>query len=151
SVGLTLEQGRRRWRNLRRWQQSGEARLWVADHLGQWNHDDWLNLLRSLERSRYWPMDPWAVGDVLEEVRGEWRNLHRWRNSGEARGWVEARQGRWEHADWLALLDDLQQSEFWPLDMASAEQVLRTMTAEYCNLSRWQRSGQPWLWVEARQ
>lgn len=43
-------------------------------------------------------------------------NLRRWRESGQLRAWVEARQGRWDHATWLALLDELKQSSFWPMD-----------------------------------
>jgi hypothetical protein len=42
-------------------------------------------------------------------------NLRRWRESGQARAWVEAHQGRWNHNDWLALLDELKRSPFWPM------------------------------------
>jgi hypothetical protein len=42
-------------------------------------------------------------------------NLRRWRESGQARAWVQARAGRWTHADWLALLDELKRSPFWPM------------------------------------
>ncbi|HEY7154002.1 MAG TPA: hypothetical protein VH575_08615 [Gemmataceae bacterium] len=42
-------------------------------------------------------------------------NLRRWRESGQARAWVETHQGRWDHNDWLALLDELKRSSFWPM------------------------------------
>jgi hypothetical protein len=43
-------------------------------------------------------------------------NLKRWRESGKARAWVEARNGHWNHDDWVALLDSLKASEFWPMN-----------------------------------
>jgi hypothetical protein len=35
----------------------------------RWNHDECLALLQTLEKSEYWPMDPKAVGQVLEELK----------------------------------------------------------------------------------
>ena len=58
--------------NLRRWRESGQARAWVEARGGRWEHADWLTLLEDLKRSPYWPMQPDAVGLVLEEVRREW-------------------------------------------------------------------------------
>jgi hypothetical protein len=46
----------------------------------------------------------------------ELENLRRWRESGQARAWVEAHQGSWNHADWLALLEELKRSPFWPMN-----------------------------------
>ena len=60
--------------NLRRWRESGEARAWVEARQGKWNHQDWLALLESLRRSRFWPMNPDAVGLALEEIRRERSN-----------------------------------------------------------------------------
>jgi hypothetical protein len=57
--------------NLRRWRESGQARAWVEAHHGRWGHEEWLALLSSLERSPYWPMQPEAVGIVLEEEKRE--------------------------------------------------------------------------------
>src|SRR3954449_7609706 len=102
--------------NLRRWQQSGAPRLWVESRGGKWGHADWLSLLAELRASPHWPLDPDAVGRTLEEARRRWENLRRWEQSGEARRWVEWRQGRWGHEDWLALLGVLEHSGFWPLD-----------------------------------
>jgi hypothetical protein len=48
-------------------------------------------------------------------VPPEAENLRRWRESGQVRTWVEARQGRWDHDDWLALLEELKRSPFWPM------------------------------------
>jgi hypothetical protein len=56
-------------KNLERWKGSGEPKRWVQKHNLAWNHDDWLSLLDSLEKSEYWPMNPDEVGAVLEEVK----------------------------------------------------------------------------------
>jgi hypothetical protein len=48
-------------------------------------------------------------------VPPETQNLRRWRESGQARAWVEARQGRWDHQDWIGLLETLRCSPFWPM------------------------------------
>lgn len=58
--------------NLRRWRESGQARLWVERHQGCWNHEDWLGLLEELKHSSYWPMQGDSVGLVLEEIKREW-------------------------------------------------------------------------------
>jgi hypothetical protein len=58
--------------NLRRWRESGRPRAWVEAHKGRWDHDDWLALLEELKRSRYWPLQPDAVGMVLEDAKREW-------------------------------------------------------------------------------
>jgi hypothetical protein len=42
-------------------------------------------------------------------------NLRRWRESGQPRAWVEARRGQWGHAEWLALLEELKRSAYWPM------------------------------------
>lgn len=55
--------------NLRRWRESGHPRSWVEAHKGQWNHQDWLGLLETLQHSPYWPMLPDEVGRVLEDVK----------------------------------------------------------------------------------
>jgi hypothetical protein len=63
--------------NLRRWRESGEARAWVEARQGRWDHKDWLVLLESLRRSRFWPLDPDAVGLALEEVKRDWDRARR--------------------------------------------------------------------------
>ncbi len=151
AVGSALEEARRRRQNLHRWERSGQPRRWVAARAGRWGHDDWLALLEGLRRSEFWPLDADAVGAVLAEIQAEWRNLFRWEQSAEVRQWIEARAGRWDRADWLALLEGLRRSEFWPLDAEAAEAVLERLTAEWWNLRSWRESGQPWLWVEARR
>src|SRR5206468_5576428 len=80
-VARLLECLRREWWNLRRWRDSGLAGRWVAAHQGAWNHHDWLALLTSLELAGYWPIDPAALGQLLEEVRREWLNLRRWHDT----------------------------------------------------------------------
>jgi hypothetical protein len=58
--------------NLRRWRESGQPRAWVEARQGRWDHDAWLALLDDLQRSSFWPMNPDAVGLMLEETRQEW-------------------------------------------------------------------------------
>ena len=151
AIGLALEEAARRWRNLRRWERSGRAREWVAVRRGAWGHDDWLDLLRDLARSPYWPLDPDAVGEVLEELKADWANLRRWEESGAARQWVDAREGRWGPEEWPALREALEQSGLWPVDPEAAEEVVRRLAAEWDNLRRWLGSGAAREWVEARE
>src|SRR5260370_42567964 len=56
----------------------------------------------------------------------EAENLQRWRESGQARAWVEAHGGRWNHADWLALLEELRRSPFWPMQADAIGLVLES-------------------------
>jgi hypothetical protein len=151
AVGLALEQARTRWRNLRRWELSGQAREWVQARGGEWGHEDWLALLRDLDRSPFAPLDPAAVGEVLEEIKGEWINLRRWEESGTARSWLAGRGGLWVREDWPALRDALEQAGFWPLDVKGAEAVLKALAAEGENLRRWLESGEARAWVAARE
>jgi hypothetical protein len=58
--------------NLKRWDASGQPKRWVVDHQGSWNHDDWLLLVQSLERSEFWPMDLDAVGGLLDLLKKQW-------------------------------------------------------------------------------
>jgi hypothetical protein len=55
--------------NLRRWIASGQPRRWVESRLGHWDHADWLVLLGNLRHTEFWPMDPEAIGAVLEQLR----------------------------------------------------------------------------------
>ncbi|MBI4606141.1 MAG: hypothetical protein HY721_29595 [Planctomycetes bacterium] len=57
--------------NLERWKASGHPQRWVEAHDYHWNHADWLALLRDLERSDFWPMDPAEVGAVLEALKAQ--------------------------------------------------------------------------------
>lgn len=57
-------------------------------------------------------------------------NLQRWNASGGPRRWVEARQGRWDHHDWLALLADLRRSPFWPMHDADIGHALEQARAD---------------------
>src|SRR5882724_6090028 len=137
--------------NLRRWQESGQPLRWIERHAGAWDHTAWLDLLAALQQSEYWPLDPDAVGALLEELRSPWRNLQRWRQSGLPQRWVESLQGCWNHADWLALVDDLRQSEYWPLEPTAVSEMLEELKQTYHNFLRWQLSGHAQRWVELRQ
>jgi hypothetical protein len=67
---------------------------------------------------------PAARRDGRPAAASEADNLQRWRQSGQARAWVEARRGRWNHADWLALLEELRRSAFWPMQPDAVGLVL---------------------------
>jgi hypothetical protein len=149
-VRAVLEALRRAW-NLHRWQESGQPRQWVEAHNGRWNHDDWLALLVQLESSEFWPMEAAAVGSLIEELGRQWRNLQAWKHSGLPQQWVDARQALWNHDDWLSLVATLRQSEFWPLDLGAAGQVLDELKLAHGSLVRWQLSGHPRHWVNERR
>ncbi len=151
AVGRALEDAAARRRNLRRWERSGAARAWVAARHGRWDHADWLALLDELSCSPSWPLDPDAVGEVLEEIKQDWTNLLRWEESGAARRWVAEREGRWSAADWPALAEELRGLGCWPVDREAAEEVVGRLGSEWENLRRWQASGLPRRWVERRQ
>jgi hypothetical protein len=110
--------------NLLRWQESGHGRRWVEARQGQWTHEDWLYLLRGLQGSVFWPLDANAIGALLERYRTEWHNLRLWEESGQPRRWVEAHGGKWDHDDWLGLVEALRRSAFWPLDLNAAGALL---------------------------
>ncbi len=61
----------------------------------------------------------------------EAENLRRWRESGQTRSWVEAHQGQWGHQDWLALLDELKQSAFWPMEPQAVGLALEDAKREW--------------------
>jgi hypothetical protein len=149
SVTAVVEEARTRYWNLWLWGQSGQARRWVEEHQGRWDHDDWLGLQETLRLAGYWPMEPDALADLLRDLKREWWNLHRWRHSGLARRWVEARQGRWGADEWLLLLAELQSSAWWPIDPDAVRQALTEARTQWWNLRRWQQSGGPRRWLEA--
>jgi hypothetical protein len=148
-VARVLEGFKQEWWNLHRWRTSGLARRWVEAREGRWDHDDWLALLASLRAGGFWPVDPAALGRLLEDVRGEWQNLRRWAQSGGPRRWAEAHPGGWGRDELAALLDELSRSEFWPLDAAAVAGLLGEVRAGSENLRRWRASDQPRYWVEA--
>src|SRR5437660_1383632 len=78
-------------------------------------------------------------------------NLRRWRESGQPRRWVEEREGRWGHAEWLDLLEALRWSHFWPVNTDAVGRVLEDTKRRYWNLRRWREAGHPRRWVEERQ
>jgi len=57
--------------NIKRWKLSGEPQAWVSKHPQGWNHNEWLELLLSLRKSQFWPMDEAAIGQHLEMLRDE--------------------------------------------------------------------------------
>jgi hypothetical protein len=78
AVGAILERARRQYEDVRRWEQSGAARLWVAMRGGEWNHDDFLGLLSLLERTEQVQVSQTALSELLERLKAEYWNLRRW-------------------------------------------------------------------------
>jgi hypothetical protein len=62
-------------------------------------------------------------------VRSPEENLRRWRESA-APAWVEARQGEWDHQQWTDLLESLQRSEFWPMNVEDVGLTLEQLKVE---------------------
>ncbi len=67
---------------------------------------------------------------AVEPLSREAENLRRWRASGQARAWVAAHHGQWNHDDWLALLEELKRSPFWPMHPDAVGQVLEEIRRE---------------------
>lgn len=57
--------------NLERWQSSGHPGEWVSAHLKGWNHQDLLDLLASLRKTSFWPMEESAIDQYLESLRAK--------------------------------------------------------------------------------
>jgi ankyrin repeat protein len=57
--------------NLEGWKSSGEPETWVQAHPQGWGHKDWLDLLATLCKSQYWPMDEVAIGKHLVMLRSK--------------------------------------------------------------------------------
>jgi hypothetical protein len=163
-VGRLIEEEARRLNlksdNLKRWKTSGLPEQWVKDLNGEWDHEDWTDLLGELAESEFWPMTPESVGQVLEEIKGsiefspapafeegaqtgtgvedvaalQAENLRRWLDSGQARAWVDGHKRDWNHDDWTGLLGSLAESEFWPMEPEeigrALEEMRRSCTAD---------------------
>ncbi|HEY6273756.1 MAG TPA: ankyrin repeat domain-containing protein [Terriglobales bacterium] len=155
--------------NLSHWESSGEAEAWVLAHIKGWNHQNWLDLLALLRKSRYWPMDEAAVGEHLEILRAKLMakevkevsttNLHCWESSGEPEAWVLAHIKGWNHQNWLDLLASLHRSPYWPMEEAAIGEHVEMLRPKVLareveesstkNLNRWNSSGEPEAWVRA--
>ena len=131
AVGKELAALRQMYANVVRWRSSGQPQSWVQARHGHWDHDDWEELLESLKSSAFWPMDPDAVGWTLEEVKREWANLCRWQSSGQPHLWVASHNGLWTSDDWQLLVETLQRSDYWPIDLVGvANTVARIQAAQ---------------------
>jgi hypothetical protein len=69
-------------------------------------------------------LGPTGHRDSEKAVPSAADNLKRWRESGHARAWVEKRHGWWNHNDWLALVEELRCSPFWPMETDAVGLVL---------------------------
>lgn len=58
-------------------------------------------------------------------------NLKRWMESETPEQWVDAHNGRWAYSDWLALLDQLRQGEYWPMSEEDIGAHLQSLAADY--------------------
>jgi hypothetical protein len=72
-----------------------------------------------------------AAPPEKQKPSSEAENLRRWRESGQPRAWVEARRGQWGHADWLALLEELKRSAYWPMPPDAIGQALEEAKREW--------------------
>jgi hypothetical protein len=146
---LTSELGPSIPEPLRHWVDGGAPYRWVEAQRGRWNHSDWVDLLNSLYRARLGPVPEEALGRILEAARCRWDNLQRWEQAGEAYRWVEAHQGQWTHADWLALPIEITASGHGPMELEALGRLLERTRTEWQNLCRWRDQGHAQRWVEA--
>src|SRR5207248_888306 len=110
--------------------ESGQPRRWVEPRQGSWDHADWLSLLATLRGSEYWPMHPGALSVALDQVKRGYGMLRRGGESAHPPAGSDSCQGRWNQADWLALLETLRESEFWPMDPDALSGVLDQVKRE---------------------
>jgi ribosomal protein S27E len=83
-------------------------------------------------------------------------HVNRWKESGGHHEWVEARCGEWGAYSVDILLEDLKDSEFWPMTTEQISQSLQEATdhylktqAEQMNVRRWSQSDDPFRWMLA--
>ena len=96
------------------------------------------------EDAARWTIDSWGLALSLTTtvrpsptpVHSAEENLLRWQQSGEPQRWVAERQGNWNHSDWLALLNTLRTSPFWPMELAKIGMVLETSKQAYLTANR---------------
>lgn len=58
-------------------------------------------------------------------------NLKRWMKSGEPGKWVETKGGQWTYTEWMALLDQLKASAYWPMNSDDAGAHLDSLARQY--------------------
>jgi hypothetical protein len=67
---------------------------------------------------------------LLPSESTEQANLRRWRASGEPRRWVQSQNGQWNHELWLALLEQLRGSAYWPMEHDAIGALLEELKQE---------------------
>ena len=85
--------------------------------LGEWSGRA---ILKAYGRPPIAPVEAVSTSpsEIATRQEPKHRNLQRWRTSDGPRSWVKAQNGKWNHEDWLKLLDSLKGSEFWPMEPA---------------------------------
>jgi hypothetical protein len=58
-------------------------------------------------------------------------NIEKWVESGHAERWVDAHSGQWNHAKWLALLDELKTGPYWPMAPDDVGAHIESVGREY--------------------
>ena len=119
-----LEEARAEWLNLQRWQASGQPQAWIAAHGGTWGDAELRTLVDALWQTEFWPLDVRAVQSLLEELDRAQARLHRWDETDHAADWMAAHRDGWDHAEWLGLLEELRDSEYWPLPLDNLAALL---------------------------
>lgn len=59
------------------------------------------------------------------------QNLLRWERSESPRKWVNDHNGLWTHSDWLALLESLKRTDFWPMEPDTIGRALEAHKRAY--------------------
>lgn len=63
--------------------------------------------------------------------QAKFENLKRWIKSEDAENWVADHSGRWEHAEWEALLEQLKNSPYWPMSENDVGLYLEALARKY--------------------
>lgn len=150
SVGRVLERKKVEYSNLRHWRESGEAWRWVAARGGQWARHEWLTLLAGLQ---CWlgPIDADALDETLQRTRKVYQEWRRWTDTGAPSRFVEQRGGEWGHDEWQSLLAEVRESGYAALPADLIGLTLEEGKRTYWQRRRWEASGEPYRWVEARR
>src|SRR5262249_16278399 len=136
--------------NLRHCDERREPWRWVASRGGKWSHHEWMTLLAGLQ---CWlgPIDPVALGELLEHYGRVYRDWQRWIATGMARRWVDAREGHRGHEQWLGFVEVVRVSGFPDLPADLIGQTLEECKAAYWRLRHWESSAETYRWVESRR
>ena len=58
-------------------------------------------------------------------------NSEKWARSGQPEHWVNEHQGQWNHDDWVALLNELRNTPFWPMEETAIARTVEEHKSHY--------------------